>query len=84
VLHLDPATVVSIRRWKATQAQERLAIGQRYVDVGLVFTMPDGSGITPDRFSIWFRKHVKRLGLPRIRLHDVRHSYFTAPTSPPG
>ena len=39
--------------------------------------MPDGSGITPNRFSIWFRSHVKRLGLPR-RLHDVRHSYATA------
>jgi Phage integrase family len=45
---------------------------------GLVFTMPDGSPITPNRFSIWFRAHVKRLGLPRIRLHDVRHSYATA------
>jgi integrase len=34
--------------------------------------------VTPNRFSIWFRRHVKRLNLPRIRLHDVRHSYATA------
>lgn len=58
--------------------KERLAVGPRYVDSGLVFTMPDGSPITPNRFSIWFRAHVKRLGLPKIRLHDVRHSYATA------
>lgn len=41
-------------------------------------TMPDGRPVTPNRFSLWFRKHVARLGLPQIRLHDVRHSYATA------
>jgi hypothetical protein len=30
------------------------------------------------RFSDWFRQHVRAAGLPRTRLHDVRHSYATA------
>jgi integrase len=78
VLQLDPATVAALKTWHARQAAERLAVGERYQDEGYVFTMPDGSPIIPNRFSIWFRKHVKRLGLPKIRLHDTRHSYATA------
>ncbi len=78
VLQLDPATVVALRKWRKLQLEERLAVGERYQDGTHVFTMPDGSPIVPNRFSIWFRKHVKRLGLPKIRLHDTRHSYATA------
>jgi hypothetical protein len=30
------------------------------------------------RFSRWFEQHARAAGLPKIRLHDVRHSYATA------
>jgi integrase len=55
-----------------------LAVGPGYQESGLVFTRLDGSPIHPQRFSSWFRQHVRAAGLPRIRLHDVRHSYATA------
>jgi integrase len=32
----------------------------------------------PERFSRWFEQHAPAAGLPKIRLHDVRHSYATA------
>jgi integrase len=31
-----------------------------------------------ERFSAWFGQRARKAGLPRIRLHDVRHSYATA------
>jgi Phage integrase family len=40
--------------------------------------MPDGSPIHPQRISAWFLQHTRAAGLPRIRLHDVRHSYASA------
>jgi len=43
-----------------------------------VFTWPDGRPIHPARFSAWFDRHARQAGLPRIALHDVRHSYATA------
>jgi hypothetical protein len=43
-----------------------------------VFTWPDGSPIHPQRFSAWFEQHAHAAGLPKIRLHDVRHSYASA------
>jgi Phage integrase family len=32
----------------------------------------------PDNITAWFEQHTRAAGLPRIRLHDVRHSYATA------
>jgi integrase len=77
-LALDPATVAALRQHRARQAEERLAVGPRWRDSGLVFTWPDGRPLHPERFSKWFEQLARAAGLPRIRLHDVRHSYATA------
>jgi integrase len=61
---LDPATIAALKAWKRVQAEERLAIGPGYVDSGLVFTKPDGSGLHPQRFSAWFGQRAKAAGLP--------------------
>ncbi|HET6873754.1 MAG TPA: site-specific integrase [Acidimicrobiales bacterium] len=74
---LDPPTVAALRSHRARQAEERLAIGEGWTDTGLVFTRPDGTGIHPHRFTAWFDQASARAGLPRIRLHDARHSYAT-------
>ena len=75
---LDPATVAALRQHRKRQAEERLVAGPHYADSGLVFTMPDGSPIHPNRFGLWFRRRARTAGLPAIRLHDMRHSYATA------
>jgi integrase len=77
-LALDPATVAAMREHRVRQLQERLAVGPRWHDSGLVFTWPDGRPLHPERFSRWFEQHARAAGLPKIRLHDVRHSYATA------
>jgi integrase len=75
---LDPATVAALRQHRKRQSEERLAAGPHYADSGLAFTMPGGTPIHPNRFSLWFRRHARAAGLPPIRLHDMRHSYATA------
>jgi hypothetical protein len=77
-LALDPATVAALREHRVRQLEQRLAVGPRWQDSGLVFTWPDGRPIHPERFSRWFEQHARDAGLPKIRLHDVRHSYATA------
>ena len=49
-------------------------MGPRWQDFGPVFTWPDGRAVHPQRFSTWFEQLARAAGLPRIRLHDVRHS----------
>jgi integrase len=77
-LALDPATLAALKAHRLRQAEERSVIGAGYHDSGLVCTMPDGAPIHPQRISAWFVQHTRAAGLPRIRLHDVRHSYATA------
>jgi integrase len=54
---------------------ERSALGQ---ESELPFVWPDGRPLHPDTITALFHRHQKSAGLPRIRLHDVRHSYATA------
>jgi len=42
-----------------------------------VFTDELGGPVHPDRFSKSFDRIVRDAELPRIRLHDLRHSYAT-------
>jgi hypothetical protein len=55
--------------------KERDALGQ---DIQLLFAWPNGQPIHPDIITALFHKHCVAAGLPRIRLHDVRHSYASA------
>lgn len=77
VIALDDQTVAALRSYRARQLEERLAWGPAYVENELVFTRENGEPIHPDRFSQMFDKHVKESGLPRIRLHDLRHTHAT-------
>jgi integrase len=77
VLTLDPATLAAFRRHRTRQSTERLAAGEAWLDSGLVFTREDGAAMHPQSLTYLFKKRVTSAGLPKIRLHDVRHSYAT-------
>jgi integrase len=74
---LDPQTVAVLRRWSTAQKAERLAWGAGWVDSALLFTREDGSGLHPDCVGDAFERAVKGSALPRIRLHDLRHTWAT-------
>lgn len=85
---LDPATVAALREHRRRQAEQRLAAGpvwqESYTDwqeltrSGLLWTYGDGSPIHPKTLTERFLRLSDAAGLPRIRLHDVRHSYASA------
>jgi hypothetical protein len=52
--------------------------GVAWRHTGLVFTREDGTAIHPQRMTSWFEQLARAAELPRIRLHDLRHSYATA------
>ena len=51
--------------------------GVRTDDSAFVFARPDGSPIHPDYFSQTFDRLLAKLDIPRIRLHDLRHTHAT-------
>jgi integrase len=74
---LDSGTVTALREHRRRQAAERLLMGAGWTDNDLVFCHPDGTMLHPERFSRGFLETVARIGLPRIRLHDLRHGWAT-------
>jgi integrase len=74
---LDPETTRVLVAHKRRQTGERRALGDGYNDRGLVFALENGDPVHPDLFSQTFRRSVRRLGLPIIRLHDLRHTHAT-------
>ncbi len=77
VVALDTATLAGLRAHRARQLEERLLIGAGWRDLGLAFAKVTGEPLHPDRFSREFDRRVERSGLPRIRLHDLRHTWAT-------
>lgn len=74
---LDPTTLAALQAHRQRQTEEKGAVGTGYQDQDLVFAREDGTPLHPDYFSQLFDRTVARLGLPRIRLHDLRHTHAT-------
>jgi integrase len=77
MIALDSPTCVMLRAHRAAQAAERLLVGAGYRDRGLVFATPSGEAIHPEAISKAFDGQVRRLGLRKVRTHDLRHLFAT-------
>jgi integrase len=67
--------IKELKAHKVRQAKEKLQIGDMYNDQGLVFCQEDGSPIEPKSFTKRFQNLLKQAGLPKLRLHDLRHTH---------
>jgi integrase len=70
-------TATALKTWRARQAEERLAYGPAWDSRGFMFTREDGVPLHPDWFSRTFDRDVRDAGLPRLRVHDLRHTWAT-------
>jgi integrase len=73
-ISLDAHLISLLRTLKARQAAEKLAAGPAYEDGGYLVSDELGRPYRPDTISGWFDLKVKETGLPRVRLHDCRHT----------
>jgi len=74
---LPPFVVDALRRQKSEQGARRLLLGLGRDEETYVFDRADASPRNPDLFGWRFADLVRRHKLPKIRLHDLRHSYAT-------
>lgn len=80
---LDYATLALLTAWRDVQKAQRAEWEEKhrqdptkygpYVDSGYVFTRPDGRPHNPQNVSQAFWRFIQRIGLPPVRLHDLRH-----------
>lgn len=76
-IDLDNRTVAMLRSWRKQQLESYLQTGVRIDDSGFLFAKPDGSPLHRDYFSQTFERILAKTDLPRIRLHDLRHTHAT-------
>ena len=73
-LFLTPPLVEALRTHRSRQAEERMALGSGWHDLGLIFPSRVGTIHDPDNFSHEFNHFCIRAGIGRWNPHALRHS----------
>jgi integrase len=77
VLPIPEPLLIELKAAKKRQAAEKLTLGGAYADLGYVVCDEAGQPYHPDSLSKMWAKAVAAAGVPRIRLHDARHTCGT-------
>jgi integrase len=76
MISLPDIATRALRRHKARQNEQRLAVGADWVDEDLVFTNATGGPLIANHLNERsFYPLLKRAWLPRVRFHDLRHGF---------
>jgi integrase len=77
-ISLSSSAVEVLKKYKAQQAQERLAMGDQYHNTDFVFTTFEGKSLEPTYISgDYFRKLIKKSKVRKINFHALRHTHAT-------
>jgi integrase len=67
----------ALKGHQARQQEDRVKAGEKWQEQGLVFCNTRGGYVNPDILLAQFHRLLEKAGLPRMRLHDLRHSAAT-------
>ena len=73
-IDLDDVTVSVLALWRQALSVE---LGRAIADDDYVFCTPVGGPVHPDRLTQIFTRLVATAPVPRLRLHDLRHTHAT-------
>jgi integrase len=76
-IHVDEVTVAILRDHRRRQEHERALARDVWRGSGFVFTTELGEPLRPDRLTRVFEHLRAKTDLPRISLHDLRHTFAT-------
>lgn len=62
---------------RGRQIEQRLAAEDAWVNTGYVFTQAYGRPLYPDEVTREFTAIVRKVGLPPLTLHGLRHAHAT-------
>ncbi|HZV49355.1 MAG TPA: tyrosine-type recombinase/integrase [Candidatus Dormibacteraeota bacterium] len=74
VVYLAPSVVRALADHRHRQEEERFLAGSRWEGIGLVFCTVSGRPIRDTYLSAAFHQVLAQAGLPRVRIHDLRHT----------
>ncbi len=66
-----------LREHRRKQGERQVILGEKWQKYDLVFPSKTGSPINPDNLDRDFDRWVTKAKVPRIRIHDLRHTNAT-------
>ncbi len=76
-IDIDDGTVAALKAHRRRQLEERMAWGEAWEDHGLVFVRENGAPLHPQTLLHHLRRLSRAAGVPKVRLHDLRHTHAT-------
>lgn len=77
-IHLGQDVMLVLKQARLQYMNDAFEYGTGFQNLGFVIRKEDGSPFHPDSMSQKWRRFLERHNLPKIRLHDLRHSNATA------
>ncbi|WP_342798384.1 site-specific integrase [Domibacillus sp. 8LH] len=77
VVYVPDALLSSLRVHREHIIRERAVMADEYLPYDLVVCTKNGNWVHPNNFRRAFKVTVQQLGIPEIRLHDLRHTHAT-------
>lgn len=74
---LGPSSMARLRAQRKLQEANRAFAGKRWDEHDLIFASAKGTPLDQSNVVMDFKAHLRRLGLPEIRFHDLRHTAAT-------
>lgn len=75
--HARAARLDALRLHRARQEEQRIEAGPAWQDHDLIFPTRLGTPINPNNLARDYNRLIELAGVPRIRIHDQRHTYAT-------
>jgi integrase len=73
-IQIGEGTLQVLRIHRERQALQKAAAGARWKDYDLIFPSSVGTPLNPTNLRNDFHQTLERVGLPKIRFHDLRHT----------
>ena len=74
---MSDTVTAELRAHRVAQAEGLLSLGVRLSEDTFVVAQADGSPLQPNSLSHEWVRQIGKIGLPRIRYHDLRHAHAT-------
>jgi len=75
-IDIEDRLLTILKQHRKRQTEIRLRAGSKWVDNDLIFCQKDGSPLDADNlYHRDFHRILKRSGIRRIRIHDLRHTF---------
>ena len=70
-------TVDALKKHRVEQAKLYLSVGAGWNENGLVCIKGVGDPINPNTLTSGFASQIRKMDIPRVRFHDLRHTHAT-------